>query len=100
MKLRTLPPHVLTAFDHRYQQEKQEYEKRVQQRIGSDRFASRYAQTVNWALKTKEVRRKRWVVNIPCTSILISTVIIHDALRRTPSKNEQTFFGDRLLGIR
>lgn len=43
------------AFDTRYQQEKQDYEKRVQERIGSDRFASRLAQTVNWALKTKEV---------------------------------------------
>ena len=42
---------------YRYQQEKQDYEKRVQQKIGSDRFASRYAQTVNWALKTKEVRQ-------------------------------------------
>lgn len=42
-------------FKNRYLQEKQDYEKRVQQRIGSDRFASRYAQTVNWALKTKEV---------------------------------------------
>lgn len=42
-------------FHNRYLQEKQDYEKRVQQRIGSDRFASRYAQTVNWALKTKEV---------------------------------------------
>ncbi|CAM9567896.1 unnamed protein product, partial [Hapterophycus canaliculatus] len=39
----------------RYQQEKQDYEKRVQERMGSDRFASRHAQTVNWALKTKEV---------------------------------------------
>ncbi len=38
-----------------YQQEKQDYEKRVQERIGSDRYASRHAQTVNWALKTKEV---------------------------------------------
>lgn len=27
----------------------------MQERIGSDRFASRHAQTVNWALKTKEV---------------------------------------------
>eukprot|EP00903_Cladosiphon_okamuranus_P013687 g12746.t1 len=39
----------------RYQQEKQDHEKRVQERIGSDRYASRHAQTVNWALKTKEV---------------------------------------------
>ncbi|CAM9671503.1 unnamed protein product, partial [Ectocarpus sp. 4 AP-2014] len=39
----------------RYQQEKQDYEKRVQEKLGSDRFASRHAQTVNWALKTKEV---------------------------------------------
>lgn len=43
------------TFDTRYQQEKQDYEKRVQEGIGSDRFASRLAQTVNWALKTKEV---------------------------------------------
>ena len=42
-------------FHASYQQEKQDYEKRVQERIGSDRFASRHAQTVNWALKTKEV---------------------------------------------
>ena len=45
--------------DFRYQQEKQDYEKRVQERIGSDRFASRHAQTVNWALKTKEVSSVR-----------------------------------------
>lgn len=53
------PSCAFFRFDIRYQQEKQDYEKRVQERIGSDRFASRHAQTVNWALKTKEVSSVR-----------------------------------------
>lgn len=47
---------VITILSYRYEQEKNDYERRLQERINGDRSATRYTQTINWALKNKEVR--------------------------------------------
>lgn len=56
----------------RFQQEKHDYEKMVQERIGSDRYASRHSQTINWALKTKEVsfqsHQTKGAIRVPLSS--------------------------------
>ncbi|CAM9549894.1 unnamed protein product, partial [Discosporangium mesarthrocarpum] len=53
----------------RYQHEKQEYDKKVAERIGSDKYTSHHAQTVNWAQKTKEVMAAAAVTkDVSCTA--------------------------------
>lgn len=50
---------VITVLPCRYEQEKHDYEKRLQERITGDRTATRHTQTINWALKNKEVRARQ-----------------------------------------